>query len=293
MKCLHPSCPMGGGLSTWEAVLSDPTFGINENERSRLLPIFESFGGDFGVARPLPITNAALKKRLFDACPCLFSQVTERVTAAAVVHFCEITLRERITSTNVCAAFDIQHPKKPDTPYLYKPLAEGAGGGDIMEALCSEVLTNEGIPHMVLNEDGWPEWASPAHVSLNKGKFSKIKMYGDILIPAAPTNILISVKSEKARERLLVSGNRFESVGFGFFDEPSEFWSETRINLYKRMGFTAIYMPGPTLSAIAEYLSARKALDYAININGTQLYRDISNFGSEMKSIAGRITLDL
>jgi len=132
-----------------------------------------------------------------------------------------------------------------------------------------------------------------AHVSLNSGKFSKIKLYGDILIPAAPTNILISIKSEKARERLITSGNRFESLGFGFFDEPSEFWSEHRIKLYKRMGFTAIYMPGESLRRIIEKLEERDMMDDAININGTALYRDIKEFGPDVERIAGKITLDL
>ena len=65
---------------------------------------------------------------------------------------------------------------------------------------------------------------------------------GDILIPCAPTNLIISVKSEVARERLLYSANSIEGIGFGFFKEPEEFWTSSRMSLYKRMGFTAIYM---------------------------------------------------
>ena len=122
---------------------------------------------------------------------------------------------------------------------------------------------------------------------------SVLKTYGDILIPCAPTNILISVKTETAKERLLVSGNRFESIGFGFFKEPSEFWAESRIKMYKRMGFSVIYMPDTTVQAIYERLNEQGKRDVAININGTNLYRPLHEFGTDMRKVAGKSSLDL
>jgi hypothetical protein len=113
------------------------------------------------------------------------------------------------------------------------------------------------------------------------------------LIPAAPHNILISVKSVKARERFLVSGNRLESVGFGFFNQPSEFWSISRMKLFKRWGFVAVYMPQATLTSVSAFLHANGRTDYAININGKPLYRPLSDFTTDMRHVAGRVTLAL
>ena len=115
-----------------------------------------------------------------------------------------------------------------------------------------------------------------------------LQALGDILIPCAPTNLVISVKSEAARERLLYSANSIEGIGFGFFKEPEEFWTSSRMSLYKRMGFTAIYMPDVTCAAVM----ARVAIDgndrHAININGTALYRPLSSFAEDMTRVVGR-----
>jgi hypothetical protein len=162
-----------------------------------------------------------------------------------------------------------------------------------MEALCSEVLTNHGIPHMAKTASGWPVWDSSSHVSLNTGKMRRLKLYGDILVPCAPHNLLISVKSEKARERFVVSGNRLESVGFGFFDDPSEFWTSSRMNLLKRWGFVAIYMPTDTLAAINAHLAAKRTTSHATNINGEPLYRDLAEFGPHIAKVAGKISMDI
>lgn len=162
-----------------------------------------------------------------------------------------------------------------------------------MEALCGEVLSNHGVPHMSLDGEGWPEWASVSHVSLNKGKFSDLKLYGDFLIPSAPHNLLISVKSEAARERLIVSGNRLESVAFGFFNDPSEFWTENRMLLLKRWGFVAVYMPTNTLLSLNAELDSTGRAPQAININGRPLFRDLSAFGADMARVAGRVTFAL
>lgn len=159
-----------------------------------------------------------------------------------------------------------------------------------MEALCSEVLQNHGVPHMEMDSDGWPEWSSPAHVSLNRGKMRKVKLYGDLMIPSAPHNVLISVKSEAARERFIVSGNRLESVGFGFFNDPSEFWTSSRMDLLKRWGFAAVYMPGATVLAIEEHLRQKNTSSHNVNINGRPLFRALTEFGPDMYRIAGKLS---
>ena len=89
-----------------------------------------------------------------------------------------------------------------------------------MEMLCSEVLTSSGIPVMPQRADKWPLWEMPGHILLNEGKMASLQALGDILIPCGPTNLLISIKSEVARERLLYSANSIEGIGFGFFKEP-------------------------------------------------------------------------
>lgn len=293
MSCLHPFCPLRSSAGSWPAVFSDPAVGANAAEQAALLAVFGTLIGLGGPPLPVPTIRRAVKRRLLDQAPCLFSQVHETVTAPGVVHLCEVTLAAHISSTNVEAAFDIQNPRNTARPFLHAPAVPGAKGGDIMEHLCSRLLENEHVPHMAMQPDGWPVWSSPAHVSLNSGKFSSLKMYGDILIPAAPHNILVSVKSEKARERFLVSGNRLESVGFGFFDEPSEFWTPSRMKLFKRWGFVAIYMPQSTLSAVEAHLTAKGTSEYAININGKPLYRPLQQFTPDIRNVAGRSTLAL
>jgi len=68
---------------------------------------------------------------------------------------------------------------------------------------------------------------------------------GDFAIIGSPFNLFVSVKSYKAKERLIVSGmgqNAAPVIGYGLFDDPSE-WSPDRVKQYKQRGFVAIYMP--------------------------------------------------
>jgi hypothetical protein len=141
---------------------------------------------------------------------------------------------------------------------------------------------------MPLGEDKWPVWHMPGHILLNEGKMAALKALGDILVPCAPTNLIISVKSEVARERLLYSANSIEGVGFGFFREPDEFWTVSRMSLYKRMGFSAIYMPDSTHQEVMDHLAEKKSTRHAVTINGTDLYRPLSLFGDDMLRVVGR-----
>ena len=75
------------------------------------------------------------------------------------------------------------------------------------------------------------------------------KWLGDYIMLGAPFNVVISVKSYKAKERLLVSGSGsllVPTIGWGLFDDPTEFKLE-RLKNYLYRGFIAIYMPKSTL----------------------------------------------
>lgn len=110
----------------------------------------------------------------------------------------------------------------------------------------------------------------------------QVKAFGDFLIPCAPSNLIISVKTQAAKERLLYSANMIEGIGFGFFNTPSEFWTPSRMNLFKRMGFTAIYLPDDTHAAIIKELTRRNIQSFATNVNGKELYRPVSLFGPQI-----------
>ena len=157
-----------------------------------------------------------------------------------------------------------------------------------MEMLCSEVLTNVGIPEMSTDATGWPKWIMPGHILLNEGRMSSLQALGEIMIPCGPTNLLILIKSEVARERLLYSANSIEGIGFGFFKEPQEFWTQSRMTLYIRMGFSAIYMPDHTLAEVVNFIVSNGTESHAVNINGTALYRPLSCFGDDMLRVVGK-----
>lgn len=296
MLCLHPHCPMSAGGSSWSEVLDRPRFRLKS-------PALKAIAADLDARfseppsnparpRPAPVASVAVLKGLLECCPCLFNQVEVAPNSKAIVHFCEIALGARITDQNVAAAFAVQHPKKPG--WKYPPAAAFRGsGGTVMELLCSEVLTSGGIPAMPHDTAKWPVWNMPGHILLNEGKMGDLKALGDILVPCAPTNLIISVKSEKAKERLLYSANSIEGIGFGFFDEPSEFWTARRMQLYKRMGFSAIYMPDTTLAVLNEKLDDQNRRQYAVNINGTALYRPLTQFTADMLRVVGKSAFDL
>ncbi len=287
---------MGHGAPSWKDVVESADARIRGVDQAKIMTALAALG-PIGSPASAGIFDELVDrdpfKRLLELAPCLYSQIPTKVSARGVVHLCEVTLGVPITSSNVYDAFQVQHPHISGLTYLNPPVTEGAGGGDIMEAFCAEVLANHGVPAMATDTAGWPKWSSPAHLSLNSGKMSPLKLYGDLLIPAAPHNILISVKSEAARERFVVSGNRLESVGFGFFNEANEFWTTNRMNLLKRWGFIAVYMPRSTLDQLNQHLKDEGTEQYAININGRRLYRSLEEFGDDMFRVAGKLTTDL
>lgn len=294
MQCLHPYCPTGNGAKSWKEVVDLPTMKVKSADKAALVAVLDKHFGKLAspaVPKPKPIAIDAVVDRLLRHCPCLFNQLQLAATPEAVVHLCEITLGKKITSSNVYDAFLVQYPKKET--YKYPPLEPCVSGGAVMEMLCSEVLVNEQIPRMEVDGNGWPIWQVPGHILLNQNKMRELQALGDILIPCAPTNLLISVKTEAARERLLYSANSIEGIGFGFFKEPKEFWTRSRMLLFKRMGFSAIYLPDKTHAAIFKELKERKHELLAVNLNGTSLYRPLSTFGDDMRRVVGRSSFDL
>ena len=296
MDCHHPYCPAGKGASSWGEVVNHSSLKLDEAKKSSLRAAldadFTSGPSTSPVAKLLPKMSSSVQRSLLRLCPCLFNQVTtgKGCSPRGVVHLCELTLGQPITANNVHEAFLVQHPKK-GPPYRFPPVDPCANGGTVMEMLCSEVLASAGIPAMLVDQGGWPEWRMPGHILLNEGKMADLQAFGDILIPCGPTNLVISVKSEAARERLLYSSNSIEGIGFGFFNQPEEFWSESRMNLYKRMGFSAIYLPDGTYTHIVAKLIREGIQGKAVNVNGTALYRPLTQFATDMKLVVGRHSL--
>jgi hypothetical protein len=298
--CLHPYCPAAQNPPTWQQLVDFPDLGLQPGTRVAAAGWLNSLfaAGPTTPANPvlnlllpwqqhqIPMPKAAFD-RLLRVCPCLYNQIKVPPSARAIVHFCELTLGQPIVSANVHDAFLIQHPSK-GPGFNPGPVMPCGAGGAVMEALCSEVLTNTGIPAMFTDKTGWPVWQMPGHVLMNSGKMASLQALGDILIPCAPTNLVISIKSEVARERLLYSANSIEGVGFGFFREPEEFWTRSRMSLYKRMGFSAIYMPADTHQAVIDHVVNAGEQRHAVNINGSDLYRPLSAFGADMARVVGR-----
>lgn len=107
-----------------------------------------------------------------------------------------------------------------------------------------------------------------------------VKWLGDYGLLGYPLNLIISVKSFKAKERLLMSGTGstlVPTIGFGLFDDPTEFSAE-RLVSYRMRGFLAIYMPKYCLDATSDKSRAFK------NWNSTTLLRPLEKFPDDLKS---------
>ena len=63
------------------------------------------------------------------------------------------------------------------------------------------------------------------------------------------------------------------------------------MSLFKRMGFSAIYMPDNTHQAIADHLAQKGTTRHAVNINGNDLYRPLTQFGDDMLRIVGKSSM--
>lgn len=102
---------------------------------------------------------------------------------------------------------------------------------------------------------------------------SEIQSYGDFVLMCLPNNLWLSVKSNFARERLLASGYTNDIIGVGFFQEPDEFTSLTRIRNFQRAGFLAMYCPDSPVT------------EHQIQL-GTTTYDDVINYFNQNSIIA-------
>lgn len=101
----------------------------------------------------------------------------------------------------------------------------------------------------------------------------------DFTVLGSPFNLLVSVKSFKAKERLLVSGSGnilSPTVGWGLFDDKNE-WTEDRVKMYLYRCFIGIYIPESLYNAVDKSALAVK------NINGKPFLRKISNFPKDLR----------
>lgn len=111
-------------------------------------------------------------------------------------------------------------------------------------------------------------------------KDKKYQWLGDFALQGYPLSVIISVKSFKAKERLLVSGTgslHAPTIGWGRFDDPTEF-SKARLEAYLFRGFLCIYMPQGTIAAMEPSAQMVK------NFYGKNFIRDISNFGHDLEA---------
>ena len=125
---------------------------------------------------------------------------------------------------------------------------------------------------------------------------SEIQSYGDFVLMCLPNNLWLSVKSNFARERLLASGYTNDIIGVGFFQDPSEFTSLTRIRNFQRAGFLAMYCPDSpvtesqiqkdttTYNEIINYFK-HNSIDAPRNINGKEFIRPLGNLFNDLNAL--------
>ena len=105
------------------------------------------------------------------------------------------------------------------------------------------------------------------------------KWIGDFYVRGEPFNTIITVKSFKAKERLLSSGTGnllSPTIGFGLFNDPKE-WSPNRIRSYVFRAFFAVYAPEALLKQLSnDVLRIR-------NINNRQFLRPVDRFVRDLK----------
>ncbi|CAG5081436.1 hypothetical protein [Parvicella tangerina] len=111
----------------------------------------------------------------------------------------------------------------------------------------------------------------------------------DFSIYGHPFNLLISVKSFKAKERLIVSGsgnNLSPTIGWGLFNDPDE-WTLDRVKSYLYRSFVAIYMPISLYTQLAQPVRELK------NINGNLFIRDLGLFIQDLRKATQNNSIDI
>lgn len=114
------------------------------------------------------------------------------------------------------------------------------------------------------------------------------KWIGDFYLKGAPFNIIVSVKSFTAKERLLASGTGnllSPTIAFGLFNDPAE-WSEQRVKSYLYRGFFAIYMPKKLFHILGDEVKN------ITNINNKPFLRPLINFTDDLKNAVQNEKID-
>ena len=95
---------------------------------------------------------------------------------------------------------------------------------------------------------------------------------------------------------MLASGFSTDIIGVGFFEDPSEFESVTKIRNLQRVGFLAMYIPDKPVSSsqLNEGISTFQQLrqhykdeckKWPVNINGTDFLRPSSSLDDHLKKL--------
>ena len=125
------------------------------------------------------------------------------------------------------------------------------------------------------------EWALKAAIPNGYTRLGQNeKWMGDFSLMGYPFAALLTVKSFKAKERLIASGLGLAlapTIAFGWFDDPTEF-SAARCQSYRDKAFAAIYMPAVTLMNIAA--DARSF----VNSNQRILLRDVLDLPRDLRA---------
>jgi hypothetical protein len=142
--------------------------------------------------------------------------------------------------------------------------------GTISERLCELALMYR-VPHIYKNiSDKW-------------------NFMADFSVLGHPFNLLISVKSFKAKERLLISGSGnilSPTIGWGLFNDVNE-WTESRTRTYLFRSFIAIYLPSDLYNIIP--LNSKNIN----NINGKPFLRTIDNFTIDLTNAINKGVIDI
>lgn len=115
------------------------------------------------------------------------------------------------------------------------------------------------------------------------------KWIGDFSVLGNPFNLIISVKSFKAKERLMASGSGnvlSPTVGWGLFDDINE-WTEPRIKGYLYRAFVVIYMPTILYNQLTS--GAKKIL----NVNNKPFLRKLSKFKTDLRNALVNNKIDM
>ena len=105
------------------------------------------------------------------------------------------------------------------------------------------------------------------------------KWVGDFYIESIPFNVIVSVKSFKAKERLLSSGSGnylSPTIGFGLFNDETEFTLK-RISKYPFRAFLGIYMPSLLYEQLDDSVIQLK------NINHKPFIRKLEDFVEDLQ----------